>query len=301
MLILALAAATLYGVADFLGGVASRRASSFAVMAVTEPAGAAVILLFALTGLTLARGSGLGAVAAFGDWGGMGWAVAGGAAGAVGLIAFYSGFAQAPMSVVAPVSALVSTVLPVGIAVAGGERLTAAVIAGALACLAAIVLVSAHSEAESGSGRPGRLRGLAYGVAAGAAFGLFFVFLKNAGHSAVLWPVAVSRVTGSLVAIVALVAVRAWQRGRTGSAAGGGGMSGQLLGIALVSGAVDAAANVCYILATRAGQFGLAVVITSLYPGATVLLARLVLRERMRALQQVGLVLAAVGIVLVTA
>ena len=301
MLILALAAAMLYGVADFLGGVASRRANPFAVMVVTEPAGAAVILLFALTGLTLARGSGLGAAAAFGAWGGMGWAVAGGAAGAVGLIAFYSGFAQAPMSVVAPVSALVSTVLPVGIAVAGGERLTAAVIAGALACLAAIVLVSAHAEAEPGSGHPGRLRGLAYGVAAGAAFGLFFVFLKNAGHSAVLWPVAVSRVTGSLVAIVALVAVRAWQRRRTGSAASGGGMSRQLLGIALVSGAVDAAANVCYILATRAGQFGLAVVITSLYPGATVLLARLVLRERMRALQQVGLVLAAVGIVLVTA
>jgi drug/metabolite transporter (DMT)-like permease len=72
-------------------------------------------------------------------------------------------------------------------------------------------------------------------------------------------------------------------------------------GIALVSGAIDAAANVCYVLATRVGLFGLAVVITSLYPGMTVLLARLLLGERMRWLQRAGLLLAALGVVLVTA
>jgi drug/metabolite transporter (DMT)-like permease len=296
VLILALAAALLYGAADFMGGVAARRASSFSVMAVTEPAGAVVVLAVALAGVTLARGSSLEGAATFGSWGGVAWAVAGGVVGAAGLIAFYSGFANAPMSVVAPVSALVSTVLPVGVAIAGGERPSVTVIAGAAACLAAIVLVSADSGgAEPGASRqPGRLRGLAYGVAAGAAFGLFFLFLKNAGHSAVLWPVAISRVTGSAVALIALMAARArplW----------GGEQNRRLLGIALVSGAVDAAANVCYILATRAGEFGLAVVITSLYPGATVLLARFVLQERMRILQQAGLVLAAAGIVLVTA
>jgi drug/metabolite transporter (DMT)-like permease len=291
MLILALAAAVLYGAADFLGGVAARRVSPFSVMAVTEPAGAVVVLTAALIGVTLARGSSLGAAATFGSWGGVAWAVAGGVVGAVGLIAFYSGFASAPMSVVAPVSALVSTVLPVGVAIAGGERPSATVIAGALACVAAIILVSAEPGA---SRQPGRLRGLAYGIVAGAAFGLFFLFLKNAGHSAVLWPIAISRVTGSAVALVALMATCTrplW----------GGEQSKRLLSIALISGAVDAAANVCYILATRAGQFGLAVVITSLYPGATVLLARFVLRERMRMLQQAGLVLAAAGIVLVTA
>ena len=70
--------------------------------------------------------------------------------------------------------------------------------------------------------------------------------------------------------------------------------------IALVSGAVDAAANVCYVLATRVGLFGLAVVITSLYPGMTLLLARWVLGERMRWLQRGGLLLAAAGVVLLT-
>jgi drug/metabolite transporter (DMT)-like permease len=71
--------------------------------------------------------------------------------------------------------------------------------------------------------------------------------------------------------------------------------------ISVVSGTLDAAANVCYVLATRAGLFGLAVVITALYPGMTVLLARFVLGERMRWLQRAGLLLAAVGVVLVTA
>ena len=71
--------------------------------------------------------------------------------------------------------------------------------------------------------------------------------------------------------------------------------------MALASGAFDATANVCYVLATRAGLFGLAVVITSLYPGITVLLARLTLGERMRSLQRAGLALAALGIVLLAA
>jgi uncharacterized membrane protein len=297
MLILALAAAVLYGTADFLGGVSARRASPFAVIALTMPAGAVVVLAVAIAGATFARGT-FGEAAAFGGWGGLAWAMAGGVVGAAGLVAFYAGFASAPMSVVAPVSALVSTVLPVGVAIAGGERPTVEVVAGAVACLAAIVLVSMESAQgdDARQRESGRLRGLGYGVLAGASFGLFFLFLKYAGHSAVLWPVAVQRVTGSVLALLALAVARIRPLWR-----GGGAFRKQLVWIALVSGAVDATANVCYILATRAGEFGLAVVITSLYPGATVLLARFVLRERMRALQQVGLLLAAAGIVLVTA
>jgi len=141
------------------------------------------------------------------------------------------------------------------------------------------------------AGAGARLRGLGYGAAAGAGFGLFFLCLKNAGQAGVLWPVAVSRTAGTLVAVGIAVATRTrpWRRAsaRTGV-------------IALVSGAVDAAANVCYVLATRAGLFGLAVVITSLYPGMTVLLARWVLGERMRWLQRAGLLLAAAGVVLLT-
>jgi drug/metabolite transporter (DMT)-like permease len=307
--IMALAAAVLYGTADFLGGVASRRASVFAVLATTVPAGAVVVVVVALLGeapwLGGLLGHGLGSLTSFGGWGAVGWAAVSGVCGASGLVAFYAGFAAAPISVVAPVAALMSTVLPVGVAIVGGERLTVSMVAGGLICLVAIVLVSMPPGRRDGpdvedAGRPGglgydaaaRLRGLGYGAAAGAGFGLFFLCLKNAGQAGVLWPVAVSRTAGTLVAVGIALATRTrpWRR-----AGGGTGV------IALVSGAVDAAANVCYVLATRAGLFGLAVVITSLYPGMTVLLARWVLGERMRWLQRAGLLLAAVGVVLLTA
>jgi drug/metabolite transporter (DMT)-like permease len=340
--ILALAAAVLYGTADFLGGVASRRANVFAVLATTVPAGAVVVIVVALLGqapwLGGVLGAGPGSATAFGGWGAFGWAAASGVCGAAGLIAFYAGFAAAPISVVAPVAALASTVLPVGVAVAGGERLTAPMAVGGLICLAAIVLVSMPSASpedqdtrmpNEARSRPAtsRLLGLGYGAAGGVGFGLFFLCLRNAGQSGVLWPVAVSRGAGSVVALaIALAAgVRPWRRAR----AGGRGLHGVGLHgvglhgvglhgvglhgvglhgvglhgagvIALASGAVDAAANVCYVLATRAGLFGLAVVITALYPGMTVLLARWVLGERMRWLQRAGLLLAAAGVVLLT-
>ena len=295
--ILALAAAMLYGTADFLGGVASRRASAFAVLALTVPAGAVVMIIAALIGGTLEGG-------AIGSWSAVGWAAASGVCGASGLLAFYAGFASAPISVVAPVAALVSAVLPVSVAIAGGERPGGGVIAGGLLCLIAIVLVSVQPSGPSadqgntdqGNPEPGsprrQLRALGYGVAAGVSFGLFFIFLKNAGQAGVLWPVAISRSAGTVVAFGIALATRTrlWPR------AGGG-----IVRIGLISGAIDAAANVCYVWATRVGLFGLAVVITSLYPGITVLLARLLLGERLRWIQRAGLVLAAVGVVLVTA
>ena len=280
VVIFAFAAAVLYGTADFLGGTASRRAPALAVLCVTAPFGAIILIAAALIAGGPLRTAGLP------------WALAGGAAGAAGLIAFYVGLATARMSVVAPVSALVSTVLPVGVAVAGGERPSPLVAIGAVLCLVAITLVSLEGRAPGRRGRGGSLRGLACGVAAGVAFGLFFVCLKNAGTSGVWWPSAMSRLAGSAIALAAagLTITRpVWWR--TGPAA---------FSMALASGTFDALANVCYVIATREGLFGLAVVITSLYPGITVLLARLALGERMRRMQRAGLALAAAGIVLLT-
>ncbi|MBO0806978.1 MAG: hypothetical protein J2P32_01575, partial [Actinobacteria bacterium] len=117
--VFALAAALLYGSADFLGGTAARRAHTLAVVSISAPAGAVIALAAALV-----AGGPLSAA-------GLGWAVAGGAAGGAGLIAFYHGLASCRMSVVAPVSALVSTLLPVGVAVAAGERLGLTTAAGA--------------------------------------------------------------------------------------------------------------------------------------------------------------------------
>jgi drug/metabolite transporter (DMT)-like permease len=231
---------------------------------------------------------------------------AAGAVGGVGLIVFYSGLAAGPMSVVAPTSALTATILPVAVALAGGERANLAVYVGAVICLAAVVLVSSAGtpagEVDStgrASGLTGRLarrgfhaRAIGYGGAAGMAFGLFFVFLRNAGQSAALWPVLAARLAGFAVIVIVACTVRA----RPVIASGGA----RLLLATFGSGFLDATANVCYVIATRAGLFGLAVVLTSLYPGMTVLPARFVLGERLRPTQLAGLLLAGIGIVLVT-
>ena len=206
------------------------------------------------------------------------------------------------MSVVAPVSALVSTVLPVGVAVASGEHLGVLVYIGAAVCLMATVLVSlergtaARTPANAAGtrflGDHPALRGLVYGIVCGAMFGIFFVCLRNAGSSGVFWPVCTARMANAAVVIAVAVLARARP---VGPAAGS-----RVLAATIGSGVLDASANLCYVLATRAGLFGIAAVLTSLYPGITVLLARVVLRERMHAVQRLGLLLAGVGIVLVT-
>jgi drug/metabolite transporter (DMT)-like permease len=290
VIVFALAAAILYGSADFLGGAATRQSRALSVAALSVPAGALVMLLAA------AAAGGPVPTA------GLGWAIAAGAFGAAGLLAFYTGLAVGPMSVVAPVSALVSTVLPVGVAVASGERLGARVYVGVAVCLMAIVLVSLERGAwparggDQGADRWLRqraaLRGFGYGIVCGTLFGIFFVCLRFAGSSGVFWPVAIARLGNCAVVLAAAVLVRAKPLGREAG--------GRVLGAAIVSGVLDSTANLFYVLATRAGLFGIAIVLTSLYPGITVLLARVVLRERMHLIQQVGLLCAAVGVILVT-
>jgi drug/metabolite transporter (DMT)-like permease len=278
-IVFALTAAVLYGSADFLGGAVSRRTHVLSVLVVSAPAGAVVLLAVAM-----AAGGPVGTA-------GLPWAAAAGVAGGGGLILFYAGLAAGPMQVVAPVSALVSTALPVGVAIAAGERPGPLVYLGGAVCLVATVLVSSEGIGRGRPvARPGG-RGLLLGIAGGLAFGLFFLFLRYAGASGVLWPSAMARVTGALVVTgaVAWLGGQAWRSG-----------SPWLLAAAVISGVLDAAANVCYVAATRDGLFGIAVVLTSLYPGITVLLARVVLRERMRLPQLAGLLLAVAGIALVS-
>jgi drug/metabolite transporter (DMT)-like permease len=292
--IFALAAALLYGSADFLGGVATRKATALSILPASALAGAVVVLIAAVISGDAVTGAGIR------------WGLIAGAVGGVGLIVFYAGLAEGPMSVVAPTSALVSTILPVAVALADGERASPAVYLGALICLVAIVGVSASgtpedlaSTAAEGNGLVRRLarhgfhvRAICFGIASGLSFGLFFLFLRNAGKSGALWPIVASRGAGLAVILVAACVVRA----RPVIARGGA----RLLLATFGSGILDASANVSYVLATRAGLFGLAVVLTSLYPGMTVLLARFVLGERLRRVQLGGLALAAIGVVLVT-
>ena len=280
--VFALAAALLYGSADFLGGAATRRAHVLSVLLVSGTAGFAVVGLAALLAGGPPRAAGIA------------WGACAGAAGGVGFMFFYAGLAAGPMSVVAPVSALTSTVLPVAAALAEGEHPGPRVGVGALTCVVAIVLVSSGGDKASDQtpvlGRR-TVRGVGFGIASGVAFGAFFLFIRNGGESGALWPIVVARLAGTLIFLLAATWTRTgpvrWRHGRLFTAAIGAGV-------------FDASANVCYVLATRAGLFGLAVVLTSLYPGVTVLLARFVLGEQMSAARWAGLALAAGGILLVT-
>src|SRR5579859_5576807 len=289
VILLGLAAAVLYGGGDFIGGMATRRVHVLTVLMLAETAGA----IAALAAAAMAPGAA--------TLTGLTWGFSAGVVGGLGLIIFYTGLATGPMSVVAPVSGLVSTVLPVAAALAWGERPGAGVYAGALLCLVAIVLASSAGDTGTsrGAGRPGRA--IAYGTASGAAFGLFFLLIRNAGQSGAVWPVAAGRI-GELVAVLgtALVLRRGpLARGADGRLLLARGADGGLLLAAAFAGVIDVVANVCYVAATRTGMFGVAVVMASLYPGVTVLLARVILGERLRWIQRAGLGLAALGILLI--
>jgi drug/metabolite transporter (DMT)-like permease len=296
VVLLGLAAAVLYGSGDFLGGMATRRAHVLTVLTLVETAAVIVAVAVAVVSGGPASLPGLA------------WGFSAGVIGGLGLIVFYVGLAAGPMSVVAPVSGLVATVLPVAVALAEGERPGVGVYAGALLCLVAIVLASSASETD-GPGDPGlarpprRLgRAIAFGTAAGVSFGLFFLLIRNAGQSGEVWPVAAGRI-GELAIVLAAAAVLrpGLMRGIGGGIRGvGGGIRGGIPLAAASAGVIDVLANLCYVAATRIGAFGLAVVLASLYPGVTVLLARVVLGERLRWIQRVGLGLAAIGILLVT-
>jgi drug/metabolite transporter (DMT)-like permease len=281
VILLGLAAAVLYGSGDFLGGLATRRAHVLAVLTVANTA--AVIVALAVAALSPGSASLVG----------LAWGISAGLTGGLGLIIFYIGLAAGPMSVVAPVSGLVSTILPVGVALAEGERPGFGVYAGALLCLVAVVLASSASTTSTvpGAGRASRRRAIAYGVTSGVLFGLFFLFIRNAGQSGAFWPVAAGRL-GELA--IVLIAGAVLGRPLLPRA-----MSARPLLAAAAAGVIDVVANICYVAATRTGMFGLAVVLASLYPGVTVLLARVVLGERLRWVQRIGLVLAAIGILLV--
>jgi drug/metabolite transporter (DMT)-like permease len=289
VILLGLAAAILYGTGDFLGGQATRTAGALAVLALAQTAGVMVALPAAAISPGPVRLAGLA------------WGISAGLIGGAGLILFYKALAAGPMSVAAPVSALVSTVLPVAAALAEGERPGPGVCAGAVLCLAAIVLASSGgqtSPAQSTSAatppRPaGPSRALRYASAAGVSFGLYFLLIRNAGQSGELWPVAAGRI-GELAAV--LIAAAALRRSPLPRGAGG-----RLLLAAAGAGAIDVVATISYVAATRTGPFGLAVLLASLYPGITVLLASVMLGERLCWAQRAGLGLAAIGISLVAA
>jgi uncharacterized membrane protein len=287
--VLALSAALAYGVADFLGGTVTRKAGAIRVLSWCVPIGLALVLVSALfSGGSPSPGP-------------MTWGFVAGLSGGAGLMTFYRALAKGPMSVVAPVSALAAAVLPVGAGIARGERLDASVLLGVLLCLVAIGLVSMEAgggekaAAPAGAGWRRLLdSGPVMAGVSGTCFGVFFVLLKEAGDGTGLWPIVGARLGNLLIVVAALLFLTL--RGGAGPRVSGR----TLIGLALLSGVLDAGANVLYFLAVNDGLLSLAAVLTSLYPAITVLLARIAYSERLRTVQRVGMAVAVAGVALVT-
>lgn len=281
--VLALGAAVVYGSADFLGGLSSRRRTALAVAFGAQLAGvlALLVALPLLGPATVAPRDVLaGAV--------------GGLFGGLGLIALYRCLARGPMSVVAPVTALAASVVPILAGLALGERPGASALLGIAVALAAVVLIT-REGGEHAEGDDTRLRRAGWAVVgsslgAGAMFGLFFIALDTASADSGLYPLLGARLAS--VPLIGLLAVRR-----------GAGLTSALRGpgapAVVASGVLDMAANVLYLVALRQGMLTVVSAIVGLYPAATVLLAQTVLSERMRRTQLAGLGIAGVAAALV--
>ncbi|MCW2957542.1 MAG: hypothetical protein JWP18_345 [Solirubrobacterales bacterium] len=271
-LLLALTSSLAYGAADFLGGVAARDSHVLRVVIIAAPASLLVeIVLWPAAGADFASAA-------------VGWGAASGVASAAAFVLLYRTLAIGPMSVLSPVTALVSAAGPVAVGLLSGERLSGLAAAGITLALVAVVVVS------SGGGthvrRPSRTA-LALAFGAGAAIALQLVCLDQAPDDSGVAPLLVGRTVSSAITLAAASVLRA--------RLGNGRPS---LPAAAAAGALDSLANFAFLLAVRDGDLAVVAVITALYPAGTVLLARVLLAERISATQMAGLGLAASAVTL---
>lgn len=273
--ILALASAALWGGADFLGGMAARRLHILTVTLFSQLAG-----MITVTGLVVLMGAPLTREGAL-------WALAAGVVGSLTFAIFYAALAAGAMSLVAPLSA-VGAVVPVGVGIASGDVPGALALSGIAFALAGVVLIASRDDA------PLALTPRVIALAAGAALGIGVVltFLQlgaDAGTSSGLAVVAVARAASVTATVAALLVGRTLPRAPLAA----------LPSVAAV-GVADTGANALFVVASETGSNTLVALLGSLYPVTTVLLARVILGERLALRQLLGVALALGGAALVS-
>jgi uncharacterized membrane protein len=270
--------ALVYGSADFLGGVSSQRTPT-----------ATVVFGSQTCGLVLA----VGFVAALRDPApGARPLLLSATAGLVGMTAvglLYRGLAVGRMSVVAPLSAVGGGVLPFAWGLVRGERPSPWAMAGALLALVAVVIVARGAEHDPSSAVSPRSE-LAFGCGAGAGFGVVFILFAESSAGSGMWPLLAARMASVPALLVLVLALRRPLLPHRHDAAP-----------VAAAGVLDLSANALILLAVRRGLISLVAPVAALYPAATVLLARLVLREPLGRTRLGGLALALAGLVLIAA
>lgn len=273
-ILLALASAITYGISDYVGGRASRRLAPVAVAFVAE---VALLVIFVIV-VPLVE-SGRPTTSA------VGWGIAAGASGGLGVLALYAALSRGNMTVAAPITGIVSAALPVVVGVAIGERPGAAAAIGIALAVVAVALiggvVGVTRQAIDG-------QTMLLALAAGSGFGLLFVAYSQAGDDSGLWPLLMAR-AGGLPVLGAMFLV-ARRRGEVGP------VSIDVLYVGLTIGGLIAIANGLYLVSTREGLLSVVAVVVSLYPASTIALASVLDHERAARSQVVGMLIAAVAV-----
>jgi drug/metabolite transporter (DMT)-like permease len=274
--VLAIGSAALYGTADFMGGLTTRRggAGTLPVVVISQASGLA---LFALLVPLLPPSAPTRADLL--------WGAAAGVTGGIGVALLYRALAVGTMAVVAPTTAVCAVAIPVLVALLLGERPVPLALWGIALGLASIVLVSRPPTVTPA---PAHSSGVGIALAAGVAIGLFLLTIAQTGSGAGMWPLLVARaVSVSLFGAAAVVTRRSLR------------LAGGIAGLVVIGGIMDMLANALYMVAARQGPLSTVVTLSSLYPASTVLLARVVLGERLSPWQTggVGCALAAVALI----
>lgn len=267
-----LLSAITWGSGDFCGGLASKRAHAYTVVLVAEFVGAVLLAVLAI---------GLGE--RLPDMPHLLWAGAGGVVGVVGLLALYMGLSSGHMGIVAPLSAVIAGVVPITASILTDGWPTPVQIAGFLAALVAVWLLA------GGAGRTISRREFGFAAVAGLGFGFYFVLIDQAtGAGGVYWNLAFARTLGGIVMLgVVFVTRKPLLPGRAA------------LPLNMLAGVLDATGNLFFGLATLSGRLDVAAVLSSLYPGMTVLLAWALLGQKLNRPQTAGVVAALAAIVLI--
>lgn len=284
---LGLLAALLWGGGDFSGSIAVKRSGS----------GVRSALIVVLTGHTLSMvvvaAIAMGRGDTFPHGAALLWAVSGGAISGISLVAFYLALASGHMGSAAAVSGLLCAAVPAVVSgftegSPGWRRLLGFALAGA-----AIWMIASSGESGATTSR----RAMLLSASGGIGFGVYFVALKIAGTTGVLWPMVSARMGSVSIAAILLLAMILLQvPGESAPAAG----KGRTLAWILAGAALDTCGNLSFIAATRAGRLDIAAVLASIYPASTILLAAAVLKERTTPRQRWGMVMALPAVVLIT-
>ena len=267
---LSLCAAVGYGASDFLAGVAGRRGST-ALVAVT---GQPLALTAAVLGLLLFPWSGPAPAA-------LAWGAASGLGSGFGILALYRGLAIGEMTVVATLSGVLAALIPAAVGLALGNRPAGVQLAGMVIAIPAVAMVSWQARDHRARGR-----GVPEALLAGVGFALLFIALDRAGTASGTWPL----ISGQLMSLLIV--------GGAAARTGGGGWR-RVAPLAAGAGILGGAGNILFLRATGLSQLALVAVISSLYPAVTVLLARFGLGEHWNRVQRVGLLAAAISVVLI--